>query len=179
MESPIKICQQCKEEIKASAKKCRYCHSMQGGFSAALSNPAYTPFVGIALAIPLMLGVFYFFSRSFFDRNVKDFEKYRSLVAVQDSKIHYAKEGDNNFVSTIGTIKNNSDKKWKELRIEVQYFNQSGALIDTQSYSDYSLVLLPNTEQAFRVREPADKPEAEYASHKVFIRDARDADRWP
>ncbi len=130
------------------------------------------------MAIPLML-VAYYFLRSTFDHNKNEFEKYRSLVVVQDSKIHYAKEGDNNFVSTIGVIKNNSDKKWKELRFEVQYFNQSGALIDTQSDSDYSLVLLPNTEHAFRVRESADKPEAEYASHKVFIRGARDADNWP
>jgi len=61
----------------------------------------------------------------------------------------------------------------------VQYFNQSGAPIDTQSDQDYSLVLLPNTEQAFRVRGSADKPEAEYASHKIFIRDARVADSWP
>ncbi|HEV2667879.1 MAG TPA: FxLYD domain-containing protein [Blastocatellia bacterium] len=178
MESTTKICQQCKEEIKAAAKKCRYCHSMQGGFRATLSNPAYTPFVGVAVALPVMLVAFYFM-RSSLDRNEKEFEKYRSLVVVQDSKIHYAKEGDSNFVSTIGTIKNNSDKKWKELRIEVQYFNQSGALIDTQSDSDYSLVLLPKTEHAFRVREAADKPEAEYVSHKVFIRDARDADSWP
>src|SRR5262245_26601965 len=178
MESPTKICQQCKEEIKASAKKCRYCHSIQGGIGATLSNPSYAPLVGIALAIPLML-VAYYFLISRFDRDGKAFEKYRSLVVVQDSKIHYAKEGDNNFVSIIGVIKNKSDKKWKELRIELQYFNQAGALIDTQSDTNYSLVLLPNNEHAFRVREPAVKPEAEYASHKIFIRDARDADSWP
>jgi hypothetical protein len=178
MELTTKICQQCKEEIKASAKKCRYCHSMQGGFSATLSNPAYTPFIGLAVAIPFMLGAFYFMG-SIFDRNGKEFEKYRSLVVVQDSKFHYAKEGDTGYVSTIGTIKNNSDKKWKELRLEVQYFNQAGALIDTHSDTDYSLVLLPTTEHTFRVREPADKAETEYASHKVFIRDARDADNWP
>lgn len=178
MESTTKICQQCKEEIKATAKKCRYCHSMQGGFSATLSNPAYTPFIGIALAIPVMLGAFYFFT-STFDRNEKEFEKYRSLVVVQDSKIHYSKEGSEGFVSTIGTIKNNSDKKWKNIRLEAQYFNQSGALIDTRSELDYSLILLPNTEHAFRVRGTADKPETEYASHKVFIRGASDADSWP
>lgn len=178
MESFTKICQQCKEEIKANAKKCRYCHSMQGGFSATLSNPAYAPFVGILVAVPFMFAAFYFIS-STFDRDKKEFEKYRSLVIVQDSKIHYAKEGDEGFISTIGTIKNNSDKKWNDLRIEVQYFNQSGALIDTRTDPVYSLVLLPNTEHAFRVREPADKPETEYASHKVFIRDARNADSWP
>jgi hypothetical protein len=178
MESPTKICRQCKEEIKASAKKCRYCHSIQGGIGATLSNPAYAPLIGIAMAVPFMLVAYYFFI-SRLGRDEREFEKYRSLVVVQDSKIHTAKEGDNNFVSTIGVIKNNSDKKWKELRIEVQYFNQSGALIDTQSDTDYSLVLLPNTEHAFRVREPADKPEAEYASHKVFIRDAKNADSWP
>jgi len=38
--------------------------------------------------------------------------------------------------------------------------------------------LLPNTEHAFRIRESADKSEAEYTSHKIFIRDARDADSW-
>jgi len=90
MESTTRICQHCKEEIKAAAKKCRYCHSMQGGFRATLSNPAYTPFVGVAMAIPVMLIAFYFM-RSSLDRNEKEFEKYRSLVVVQDSKIHYAK----------------------------------------------------------------------------------------
>ena len=67
----------------------------------------------------------------------------------------------------------------QHLHIEVHYFNQSGALIDTRSDRDYSLILLPNTEHAFRVRAPADKPEADYVSHKMFIRDASDADNWP
>ncbi len=51
-------------------------------------------------------------------------------------------------------------------------------LIDTTSDTTYGLTLAPHTEQAFRVLMQAVRPEASYASHKVFIRDAKSAHRY-
>jgi hypothetical protein len=175
MEPATKVCHQCGEEIKRVARKCPFCQSWQKGIGAAISNPAIAPVLAF---VPLLL-IFYFFYTDLFRNRSEEFEKHRSSVVVQDSRIHYSKEEDGAYISTIGTLKNNGDKKWKRVQLEVQYFNQNGALIDTQTQYPYDSVLLPHTEHAFRLRQQADKPATEYITHKVFIRDAAEGDRWP
>jgi len=69
--------------------------------------------------------------------------------------------------------------KWKNVVIEVQYFDQNGKLIGATAHEDRDLVLLPGGEHAFQVSASRDLPPDEYASQKVFVRDARDAARWP
>jgi len=175
MESTSKVCHQCGEEIKRAARKCPYCQSWQKGANSILANQPAT--VSLLALIPITIFMIYASSRMF--GNKAEFGKYQHLIVVQDSRLHYQKEGDTSSISTIGTIKNNSDKKWKEVYLEVQYFNESGALIDTQADKDWSLVLPPNSETAFRVRQQADKPASEYKTHKVFVKDAEEGGRWP
>jgi hypothetical protein len=176
MRPDVKTCHKCGEEIKSVAKKCPHCQSWQKGLGATLSNPAaaFAP----ALAILPILFLFYYYTGIFRGRG-NEFEKYRQMVTVKESRLYYAKEDRTAYVSVIGALKNESDKKWKRVSFEVQYFDQSGALVDAQAHTIYDMVLLSHSEQAFRIRQEADKPEAAYQSHKVFIRDAELSDSWP
>lgn len=177
METASKTCHMCGEEIKNVSKKCPYCQSWQKGSGARLFSSSVGVWVPIIIIWGGMLAFFYY-SGIFRDHN-SDFEKYSQQVSIKDSRIHYGKEDSTSHISVIGTIKNDSDKKWKRVSIEVQYFDQSGAMIDTQTDNNYDLVLLPRSEHAFRLRENADKAESAYHSHKVFVRDAESGDRWP
>ena len=91
--------------------------------------------------------------------------------------MHYASADDKcgPTVSVVGKLRNNSDIPWKDIYLEAQYFDSGGTMIDANGAEQYGLSILPHEEVAFRVRGPADRSETEYASHKVFVRSARDA----
>ena len=53
--------------------------------------------------------------------------------------------------------------------------DENKAMIDANGGEQYGLTLPPHQDVAFRIRGAADRGEQEYASHKVFVRSARDA----
>jgi hypothetical protein len=177
METTTKTCHQCGEEVKKVAKKCPFCQSWQKGVSIFANQQTAIVLVSF---IPMVIFLVWmtFFSGNLYGRNRANFDQHKHLVVVQESKTNFKKEGDQDFVYTIGTIKNNSDKSWGDVYIEVQYFNEAGTLIDTQSDMDYGLVLSPNSETAFRVRQETARDSAEYKTHKVIVKRAEDAKKW-
>jgi hypothetical protein len=108
-----------------------------------------------------------------------DFEPFRDQIVVEGSNMHFGQATNGNFISAIGTLRNNSPYAWKEIQLEAQYYDNDGRLIDTRTESRYGNVLPPGASQGFRLRTPADKPQSTYASHKVFVRSAKDARTWP
>ena len=109
----------------------------------------------------------------FFDPD-RDFAPFHDQIVVTDSQMHYSQTEKGAFIAVVGTIKNNSKFSWKGVELEVQYFDKDGKLIDTTSDREYNATILPQVERAFRIRAQADRPEAAYASHKVFVRAAKD-----
>ena len=67
----------------------------------------------------------------------------------------------------------------KDARTVVKVYDRDGQLVGTKTEKDHALVLLPNSEHAFQVSSSAELPSGSYATQKVFVRDARDARRWP
>jgi hypothetical protein len=109
----------------------------------------------------------------------RDFAPFHDQIVVGDSQVHYSQTEKSAFIAVVGMIKNNSKFSWKEVEPEVQYFDKDGKLIDTNSGREYNATILPQGERAFRIRAQADRPEAAYASHKVFVRAAKDGrSRW-
>lgn len=129
------------------------------------------------MAALIPLAIFFLLQGGLFRPKNAEFGQHRHLLTVQDAKLHYEREGDKAFVSTIGTIKNDSDKKWQAVYLEVQYFNETGLLVDARAERSWNLILPPHCVTAFRVRQEADKAAGEYQSLKVFVKDAGDAAR--
>lgn len=167
-----KNCPQCSEPIRITAKKCPFCQSWQGR-RFSWHNPvvgAIIPaLVYLVVVVPMMRSV---------NKPTHLFNDYRTQVSVTSAEMNYSVENEKNILCTLGEIRNDTAVTWEHIAIEVQYFNRDGKLIDTCSDQDYQLTLAPHTQQAFRVRFEPDKPRSEYASQKVFIRDASDAHRW-
>jgi len=109
----------------------------------------------------------------------RDFEPFREQIVVENSTMHFGQVTNGNFISAIGVLRNSSPYSWKEIQLEAQYYDNAGRLIDTRSESRFGDTLPSGGTNAFRIRGPADKPESAYVSHKVFVRSAKDARKWP
>ena len=133
--------------------------------------------------LPVLLVALLFFGGSIWLGRVfspgRDFEPFRSQIVVVTSNMHIGRTTNGNFISAIGTLRNDSPYAWKDIQIEAQYYDKDGRLIDTRTESRFGEVLPPGNTQAFRIRVSADKPETTYANHKVFVRSGKDARTWP
>lgn len=130
---------------------------------AALACLAYV-LVGIMLDIP-----------SPFPRKIPPAEVTKQLTVV-DSSIRFTAQGDCVFVSTVGTLRNEStDVAAEDIYVEVRYFDGDGELIDAEGAKQYGLVLLPGAEAAFSVRGCASSEQSEYASHRGTVVSAEQA----
>jgi hypothetical protein len=166
------LCPFCREPVKPDARKCPHCHQWQGRSAAFFYHPA----VLIAFVLLPMMAFFALPGRNILPQG-ENFAASRDQLVIVQSGMHHS-AGDEKCgpsISVIGTIRNESNIGWKDVYLEAQYFDGSGTLIDTIGQEQYGLVVPPHEEVAFRIRGTAARGEKEYASHKVFVRSARDA----
>ncbi len=169
-----KPCGWCAEPIRAQAKACPYCRRLQPKWKVRSEWFALVP---LLMLLSLFLGAGAWLRQIFGPG--RDFEPFRGQILVENSNVHFGQGTNGNFISAIGTLRNASPYAWKEIQLEAQYYDSNGRLVDTRSESRFGDTLLPGTTNAFRIRGPADKPESAYVSHKVFVRSAKDARKWP
>lgn len=167
----MKECPSCCEEINAKAIKCPRCHAWQSKWRFDQSNIKHQ-LIFMALIFGIMGVILSSSLGSLF--NPKDFSESKSLIKIKDSKISYSIRECGAQITVIGTILNNSEIAWKDFNFETQFYNKNNDLIDTISDQNYDLVLLPNSESAFKVTGTADKTEPSYHHHIVIIKDARE-----
>ncbi len=166
-----KRCSECSSPIAGTAKRCPFCNSPQ----AKNWKRKYV----LLFTVPqlLLFGSLFFFAR-IPSRSNYHWVDYAQQVHVSSSELHFEVEEGRRLATLIGVIRNDSGIAWEQPRIEVQYFNKEGKLIDTVTKSDSELSLPPHAEHAFRVQCTALRPSADYASHKVILRYADDAARY-
>jgi len=110
-------------------------------------------------------------------RTGESFAGYRDQIVVVESSMHYLADDQKcgPTVSVVGMLRNESDVEWKDIYLEAQYFDSGGTMIDAEGAEQYGLIVPAHEEVAFRVRGAAARAPKDYASHKVFVRSARDA----
>ncbi len=170
--SDTKVCPHCAETIKAAAKVCPHCRYFQKKWS--LHNPT----VGLTLYLIICLGALgglgAFFDSMFGSK--EQFAAYRDEISVASSQFSHRVAGSNLLVTVVGTLTNRSSISWKDVTVEAQFSDQAGKLLDVIPSSYSTVVILPHGEAGFKIEGKAAQPEADYASHKVFVRWAKDAD---
>ena len=167
-----KVCPACAEEIKAAAEICPFCRRHQTKLSFWKQPQAHL----ILLLFPVVVVGAMFWLGSIFGPG-RAFTPYQAQIVVVGPKMHFSHTATGDFISTIGFLRNNSPFDWKDLQLEVQYFDSAGNLTDTRTESFAFQRLPASATHAFRIRSQADKPEAAYASQKVFVRAAKDGRR--
>ena len=105
----------------------------------------------------------------------KSFEKYKELVKITNTNLTFGQTDCGPNLVVLGTFKNNSDVTWKDLQLEVQFFDKEGKLIDTGQKNEYSFVLQAKSEAPFKVSLKKEFSTEEYVSHSVKVLTAKDA----
>lgn len=166
-----KTCKMCYKEIDSRAKKCPYCQHWQSKISMTVRHPAFALFLTMGFIV--VFGVI-FESLFVFDKG-EDFATYRNQITISKSKLKFGETSHGPTVVVIGEMKNNSNLSWKDVQLEVRFYDNNNKLIDTDQKNKYSFEVPANDISTFKVSIPREFPEAQYASCKVRILSAKDS----
>lgn len=165
-----KTCKMCYQEMDSRAKKCPYCHHWQNKISMIVWHPAFAAFL---IMIPSCIFVGLIFE-SMFDKG-EDFTTYRTQIAISESELKFGKTVRGPTVVAMGIMTNKSSLSWKDVQLEVRFYDNNNKLIDTDQKNKYSFVVPANDISTFKVSIPREFPEEQYASCKVRILSAKDS----
>ena len=164
-DSSTKSCPLCCEQVSPKARKCPHCQH----FLTKWALIAYHPLVAM---LPVI--ILFSFIPIVFDQG-KDFEEFRSQVHISHSELQFGDLHNAPTVAVIGTLKNDSKISWKDLTLEVKYFDKTHKLIDTKQSRDYFLMLRSKDSCAFKVSQPREFNSEDYASYEIQIVGAHDS----
>lgn len=172
-EMTSKICKMCYKEIDSRAKKCPHCHHWQNKISMIVWNPAFAVFL---VMIPYV-AVFIFIGTAFkgmFDQG-EDFTSYRNQITISEPELKFGETSCGPTVVVMGKMTNNSSLSWKDVQLEVRFYDKNEKLVDTDQKEKYSFVVPANDVSTFKVSIPREFPEDQYTSSEVRILSASDA----
>ena len=167
-----KTCRFCAESVSVNAKVCPHCRQWLTRLS--LRNP--TILLG-AICILIAMGMLAFdidMHESFL-RPGTDFSPYKNQISVTESHMIF---GTNYYekapaVSVIAIVTNQTDLAWKEIPLEVRFFDKEGTLVDI-GYGLYFDTLYPKSDGAVKIEAASQRPLADYNSYKIYVGSARD-----
>lgn len=170
-----KQCPQCAEQIKLTAKKCPFCMTLQ------IKKPWYrNPQTLGMLPFLLIMGNSIFNIFTLNRRTDLHFQDYVQKVNATSAEMFFETTGSppTRTLTVIGTVRNDSDITWADPEYAVDFYDKAGKLVDTQTTGHTHVKIASHQEQGFRVQLTPAKPSEHYATVKVRIRSAEDADRF-
>ncbi|MCX6380251.1 MAG: FxLYD domain-containing protein [Armatimonadetes bacterium] len=177
-----KVCPHCAERIQSAAKKCPFCMT-QLVKPKWYKNPQNLYFLPMAIVFPYI----FFTTSNANNRPTLLFANYAQKVNILSTEmrfentLRYHTDGTKRparTVTVLGTVRNDSDVTWSQPHYEAQFYDKAGKLIDVQTEGSMHVALAPHQTQAFRIQTTAHSPFANYASVKVIVRTAEDADKY-
>lgn len=90
-------------------------------------------------------------------------------LTVMDTSFRVIQDKDERSILTVGSLKNNAASCIDNIRVEVKYFDNKGALIDTIAQQLYQVEAPPYEEVGFRVYAPAAYQKEAYAKQSVRV----------
>jgi hypothetical protein len=165
-----KVCPYCAESVKTAAKICPRCRQWLSLFS--IRNPAVFVLIAYFCMVVVAFGFFIFLQR-FFDPGM-DFSPNRDSLSVVESRMNLQADDKQPMINVVVLLTNKSEVAWKEVQMDLRFYDKAGTLIDANSYWSRG-VIYPHGELAFRIKTPSSHPLSDYDFYKMYVRSARDA----
>ena len=168
-----KICKMCCEEISAKAKKCPHCQHWQHplltfGYSPALVVVPISLFI---ILFGIMLGTVF--------HEGEPFQGHENELIIQNSEMLFGENQCGPTVTVLGTIKNTGLLSWKNVNIEIQFFDKHGRMIDGNQKTKYFMGIPAEKEAVFKISMNREFPQDLYKDYTVNIISAEDSRAWP
>ncbi|WP_339899705.1 hypothetical protein [uncultured Gilvimarinus sp.] len=169
-------CRSCKETILDKATWCPKCHRPQSILRALIPPQALA-------VIILALGGYWLVTVQAMEESMAQFSsdpiyEGANQLTVRDTSFNVTKNGCEACVSTIGTIKNNTETPWARIHFQVTYYNEENEVVDVFNDEDSDLIVGPMSERKFKVKGKASVELDEYHHNSVSIIKASPDSRW-
>src|SRR3974390_1967691 len=140
-----KICPYCAEQINATAKACPHCRLWLSPFS--LRNVSFFGVVAIFCLAAMTIGMMVKLNRML-DPG-RDFGPYRGSLSIVESRMNLQDVEKESSVNVVTIITNKSEIAWKQIQLEIRFFDKTGTLVDARTFKD-DTVVYPHSDTAFR-----------------------------
>ena len=107
------------------------------------------------------------------------FSSHSAEIAIVENKMEFGEDQCGPAVIVVGTVRNSSPVDWKDVRFQVDFFDQTGQLFDTGQQEQYTYRLPAGQSTSFKVSFRRQFPEKKYSKHTVRVVSAVDSRKWP
>jgi hypothetical protein len=141
--------------------------------------------VGVSLAAAAFFAAFavfgWYMDRSWSRAFGRGLPPYSGQIKILTSKMLFGESGEGPLVCVIGTMRNDSDVTWKDVKLDVEFLDKEGNVIDVAQGPKvyFTNEVLPRSEGAFKVRAVREFPKEKYVSHRVHVRYASRRSDFP
>ncbi|WP_157615512.1 hypothetical protein [Rhizobacter sp. Root404] len=90
-------------------------------------------------------------------------------MSIVSPSLDVSEEDGQRNITTLATLKNSSSGCLQSVVIEAKYFDDRGLMIDTVTQPIYGIVVMPNQEVAFRIRDAAARPKSFYSTQALRV----------
>ncbi len=164
-------CPYCKQSIPADSRKCPHCREwVDRKFLVKRTAKWAIPLAILWLAIA-------FVPMSLMERAMLREKKFWQQPDAIEVLSHQVGQGEEGGLCVVGTMKNVSATPWDSVTVQVDYFDSTGALVDT-SQDWYGETLAPGQERSFKVVFEKKRQGVEYDHYRVYVAGADDASRF-
>lgn len=175
MSASMKTCPCCAESISEAAKVCPRCRQWLKLLS--FRNPAIVTSMYVFVVCVMGVGMIIWFER-IIDPTPNFATQRDSLKVIESKRVFYERDKQPRL-RTIVLLTNQSPYSWKDIEMEVRFFNNEHRLIDVGLRSTTTGFISGHDELALLIESVPCRPEVEYSSHEVAVRSARNSCAFP
>ena len=175
MNASMKTCAYCAESISEAAKVCPRCRQWLKLLS--FRNPAILASMYVFLVCVMGVGMIIWFERRI-DPTPNFATQRDSLTVVESKRVFYERDKQPRL-RTIVVLTNQGPYSWKEIEVEVRFFDKEHRLIDVGLRSTSAGFISGHDELALLVESVPCRAETDYSYQEAVVRAARNARAFP
>ena len=171
-----KTCKACYRDIDGRARKCPSCRTPQNHLAIASLNPRFV--LGAVAVLLICYGPFVGYCTWWAFNLGGDFAPPSDELNILGHELAFGEDEEGRSVSILGKVRNESAVAWADVKLEAQFFNAEGILIDVGFKLAFRKPIRPGEEESFEVKVRPILSNERYVSHQLFLRSAREREDW-